>query len=46
MNVLIISVVTLYTTVSNPIDNIKYPMIKLASIFLRNFNSLINDTYF
>ncbi len=44
MNMLIIKILTLYMTVIKPIDNIKYPMIKLASVFLRNVNSLNNDS--
>ena len=42
MNKSIIRVITLYTTVIKPIENIKYPMIKLRSVFLRNFSSLKN----
>ena len=42
MNKLNTKVITLYTTESIPIDNNKYPIYKLRSIFLRNFNSLRN----
>lgn len=41
-NKLIINVIMLYAAETNPIENITIPMIKLRSVFFRNFYSLRN----